>query len=81
MILLPTQADVLHLKDFQPISLVGFFAKLTIKILSMRLAPKMHEIVSLSQTAFIKGRSIHDNFIYVQSQAQWFQQQTSLALC
>jgi hypothetical protein len=65
MILLPKKADVVAAKDYRPISLICFFAKLVTKILARRLQPKMHELVSPSQSAFIKGRVIHDNFTYV----------------
>jgi hypothetical protein len=35
-------------------------------ILALRLAPRMQELISPNQNAFIWGRSIHDNFKYVQ---------------
>jgi hypothetical protein len=31
----------------------------------LRLAPSMRDIISKNQSAFIKGRRIHDNFLYV----------------
>lgn len=31
----------------------------------IRLTPHMNDIVSIAQSAFIKGWSIHDNFLYV----------------
>jgi hypothetical protein len=31
-----------------------------------RLSPQLDHIISINQTAFIKKRSIHDNFLYVQ---------------
>ncbi|KAM0914463.1 hypothetical protein ACQ4PT_011472 [Festuca glaucescens] len=46
MILLPKRSKALHPKDFRPISLVGFFAKLATKILALRLQPRMHELIS-----------------------------------
>jgi hypothetical protein len=57
------------MKDFRPISLVHSFAKLLAKILAMRLAPKMHDLVDPSQSAFIRGRCIQDNFVLVQQSA------------
>lgn len=42
-------------------------AKLISKILATRLAPKLHALVSKAQSAFIKRRSIHDNFLYTQN--------------
>jgi hypothetical protein len=57
------------MKDFRPISLVHSFAKLLAKILAMRLATKMHDLVGPSQSAFIRGRCIQDNFVLVQQTA------------
>jgi hypothetical protein len=52
---------------FRPISLINSLAKIITKILEDRLAPRLNEIVSGCQNAFIKKRCIHDNFVYVQS--------------
>jgi hypothetical protein len=48
------------------ISLVHSFAKLITKILAKRLVVRLDEMVSPSQSAFIKGRCIQDNFMLVQ---------------
>lgn len=40
----------------------------------------MDELISQSQSAFIKGRSIHDNFLYVRNMARRFHRTKSLAL-
>jgi hypothetical protein len=55
---------------FRPISLINSFMKILTKILANRLAPRMNEIVSTAQNAFIQNRSIHDNFLYVQKVIQ-----------
>ena len=49
--------------DFRPISLIHSFAKIIAKVMAMRLAPHMNRLISKSQSAFIKKRSIHDNFM------------------
>lgn len=49
----------------RPISLIHGIAKIISKLLALRLAPHMNTLISTSQSAFIKGRSIHDNFLYV----------------
>jgi hypothetical protein len=76
--------DILHwfqkqmddqVKDFRPISLVHSFAKLVTKILANRLAKRLTEMVSPSQSAFIKGRFIQDNFMLVQQTSRLFHQQ------
>ncbi|XP_071680370.1 uncharacterized protein [Lolium perenne] len=38
--------------------------------MARRLSPRMNEIVSHSQSAFIKSRTIHDNFMYVRNTAR-----------
>ena len=53
------------ISDFRPISLIHSFAKIVAKVLAMRLAPHMNSLISKSQSAFIKRRSIHDNFMSV----------------
>jgi retron-type reverse transcriptase len=55
---------------FRPISLINSFMKILTKILANRLAPRMNEIVSTAQNAFIQKCSIHDNFLYVQKVIQ-----------
>lgn len=49
-----------------PISLTHTFAKLISKILVTRLAPELKHLVSANQSAFIKKRCIHDNYMFVQ---------------
>jgi hypothetical protein len=80
MILLPKSPDAAHPRDFRPISLVHFFAKLFTKILALRLRPRMHELVSPCQSAFIKDRVIHDNFVFVKAQTKLFKQKKTPAL-
>jgi hypothetical protein len=70
LILVPKKPDAHEPKDFRPISLICFFAKLISKMLAKRLQPKMETLVNPAQSAFIKGRVIHDNFNYVQGLAR-----------
>lgn len=72
IILLPKKAGSDRITDYRPISLIHSVAKLFTKILAIRLAPAMRDIISKSQSAFIKGRSIHDNFMYVRGMARRF---------
>jgi hypothetical protein len=44
--------------------------KIIAKAMARRLSPKMNEIISRSQSAFIKSRTIHDNFMYVRNMAR-----------
>jgi hypothetical protein len=66
ILLLPKKDDACQVKDFWPISLVYSFAKLITKLLANRLASHHDNMVSQNQSAFIKGRSILDNFMLVQ---------------
>ena len=67
IVLLPKKTDALRITDYRPISLMHSFAKNFAKLLANRLAPHLNSLVSNCQSAFIKKRSIHDNFLYVQS--------------
>ncbi|WVZ54435.1 hypothetical protein U9M48_005227 [Paspalum notatum var. saurae] len=53
--------------DYRPISLIHSFAKIISKVLAMRLAPHMDNLVSPSQSAFIKKRNIHESFLAVRN--------------
>jgi hypothetical protein len=54
------------LKDYRPISLIHSIGKLFAKGLALRLAPRIQEIVKINQSAFIRGRRIHENLCIVQ---------------
>ena len=56
--------------DFRPISLIHSFAKLFTKVLACRLAPQMGRLVQPNQSAFLRGRLIHENFKAVQLTAK-----------
>jgi hypothetical protein len=68
--LIPKRLEAVEVGDYRPISLVHSFAKLFSKILANRLRPKMHSLVSTNQSAFIKGRNLHDNFMLVRQLAR-----------
>jgi hypothetical protein len=56
------KSEPVEIKDYRAISLIHSFGKLVTKCLSHRLALVLNELVHPSQSAFIQGRSIHDNF-------------------
>jgi hypothetical protein len=60
--------------------LVHSIAKIFSKILANRLAPHLPSMVSLSQSAFVKKRCIHDNFALVQSLVKELYRKKILAL-
>jgi hypothetical protein len=67
VVLLPKTNGAASVTDFRPISLINSLAKIITKILADRLAPRLNELVSGCQNAFIQKRCIHDNFLYVQN--------------
>ncbi|GJX23647.1 putative RNA-directed DNA polymerase, eukaryota, reverse transcriptase zinc-binding domain protein [Tanacetum coccineum] len=58
--LIPKVSNPLYIKDFRPISLIGFQYKIVAKILANRLSKVMDSIISHEQSAFISGRQILD---------------------
>jgi hypothetical protein len=68
--LLPKRIVSEELSDFRPISLIHSFAKLISKVLALRLAPLMDDLISSAQSAFIKRRCIQVNFLYVRNLAR-----------
>ena len=80
IVLLPKKEDALQITDYRPISLIHSFAKIFSKLLANRLAPLLHSLVSNCQSAFIKKRSIHDNFLYVQTAVQKLHKQKTPSL-
>lgn len=72
MTLIPKTSAPSGLKDdYRPISLIHSVSKLFSKCLANRLAPRISELMRANQTAFIKGRRIHDNFWSVQLTCRW----------
>jgi hypothetical protein len=67
--LLPKKVGASYPSDFMPITMIHSFAKLISKILSLRLAPRLADMVGRNQNAFIRSHSIHDNYMYVQRAA------------
>lgn len=73
--LIPKKDSPTLLKDYRPISLIHSFAKLAAKVMAQRLAPRMNELVPYTQNAFIRGRSIHEKFIFVKGLVQQYHRQ------
>jgi hypothetical protein len=59
--LLPKVDNPSQTNHCRPISLTNFNYKIISKILSKRFKPFLQKIISPIQSAFLKGRSIHDN--------------------
>lgn len=65
IVLLPKKIGACCPNDFCPITMIHSFTKLISKILALRLAPRLNQLVAKNQNAFIRDRSIHDNFKYI----------------
>ncbi|KAK1257696.1 hypothetical protein QJS04_geneDACA016277 [Acorus gramineus] len=59
----PKSASTESLDGYRPISLCNTLYKILTKIMASRLQEVLPQIVSVHQTAFIKGRSIHHNIL------------------
>lgn len=80
VVLVPKKEGAEGIGDFRPISLIHGIGKLISKVLALRLQPHMGSLISQAQSAFIKKRSIHDNFMYVRNLARKFHQTRTPAL-
>jgi mannosylglycoprotein endo-beta-mannosidase len=67
VVLLPKKAYAKRIGDYRPISLTHSISKLLSKILANRLGQELNDIVSRAQSAFIRPRSIEDNFLFTQN--------------
>lgn len=67
IVLLTKKPDAAWVGDYRPISLIHSMSKIFSKILALRLAPELGSLASNCQSAFIKKRCIHDNFLFVQN--------------
>ena len=80
VVLLPKKEGAEAITDFRPISLIHAVAKIVAKVMAMRLTPFMNILVSRAQSAFIKSRCIHDNFMYVRNYARRLQRTNTPSL-
>ncbi|KAJ9555564.1 hypothetical protein OSB04_010178 [Centaurea solstitialis] len=69
--LVPKVSDPLSLDDYRPINLIGCVNKVISKVLAERLKGVLDSVISNSQTAFIKGRSILDGPLMVNELINW----------
>ncbi|GKA39518.1 RNA-directed DNA polymerase, eukaryota [Tanacetum coccineum] len=72
--------DAKHLNDFHPISLIGCQYKFIGKILANRLSLVINDIISLEQSAFIKGRQITDGPLILNEIISWCKYRKEQAL-
>ncbi|GJR29739.1 putative RNA-directed DNA polymerase, eukaryota, reverse transcriptase zinc-binding domain protein [Tanacetum coccineum] len=62
----------LFIKDFRPISLIGFQYKIVAKILANRLSKVIDSVISKEQSAFISGRQILDGPLILSEVIDWY---------
>ncbi|KAJ1692316.1 hypothetical protein LUZ63_009014 [Rhynchospora breviuscula] len=62
IVLLPKEEHAHVLSAFRPISILCYVPKLISKVLANRLAAFLPSLISVSQTGFVKGRLITENF-------------------
>lgn len=71
LMLIPKVKDLLLILDFRPISLIGCFYKIVLKLLVERLKGVIGDLVSETQTAYIKGRQITDGILIANELVSW----------
>jgi retron-type reverse transcriptase len=71
-VLIPKKEGGGLISDSRPISLIHAISKIITKMLALCLQPFMNSLISNNQSAFIKRRAIHDNFMYVCNLARRF---------
>ena len=70
IVLIPRRSDAEEVGDFRPISLIHSVPKLFANVLANRLQKQLPRIVETNQSAFVKGRHLHDNFLLVRQVAR-----------
>uniref|UniRef100_A0A453ILZ4 Uncharacterized protein n=1 Tax=Aegilops tauschii subsp. strangulata TaxID=200361 RepID=A0A453ILZ4_AEGTS len=80
IVVIPKTDGAASMGDFRPINLLNSVPELYTKVLATRLARRIHELISPTQSAFIRGRSIQDNFLFVQGMAIHFHRTKKPAL-
>lgn len=56
IVLIPKKVSAQSIKEFRPISLVGYLYKILAKILSKRLQKVLPKVISIAQSAFLENR-------------------------
>lgn len=69
--LIPKKEGAERASDYRPISLLNGIQKILSKVLANRLELIMNDLISPSQSVFLKGRSISDAFVAVSEILGW----------
>jgi hypothetical protein len=68
--LIPKKTEAVEVRDYRPISLVHSFSKLFSKLIANRLRGRLGDVGSSNQSAFVRGRCLHNNFLLVRQVAR-----------
>ncbi|XP_071674451.1 uncharacterized protein [Lolium perenne] len=64
--LIPKVPGANDIRQFRPIALINVIFKFVAKAYAIRLSPIAHRMISLTQSAFIRGRHIHEGILALQ---------------
>nr|KAJ0184913.1 hypothetical protein LSAT_V11C900471370 [Lactuca sativa] len=79
IILVPKTSDPISLCEYRPISLIGCIYKIIAKVLAERLKRYIPQVVSHTQTTFIKDRNILDGPLIINEVISWLRKSKSKA--
>ncbi|KAL9685687.1 hypothetical protein QQ045_023138 [Rhodiola kirilowii] len=75
------QGDAVRIEDWRPISLCTVAVKIITKLIAMRLQPILQQVISIFQSAFVKGRIISDNFVIAHEIANYLKSRRGPTEC
>ena len=64
--LIPMVQGAEDIRQFRPIALINVIFKFVAKAYAIRLSPIAHRTISKTQSAFIKGRQLHEGVVSLQ---------------
>ncbi|KAM0036124.1 putative RNA-directed DNA polymerase [Helianthus debilis subsp. tardiflorus] len=77
--LIPKCKNPVSMKDYRPINLIGMISKVISKVLANRIKNVMGDVISESQTAFVKDRYILDGPLILNEVIAWLKRRDKKA--